>query len=242
MKIIIIEDDKKSSEYLSEILEQNFPEIDIIGYSDNVKDSVILLNTTSPEIVFMDIELLDGNAFQILDHINNYDFEVIFTTAYDNYLEKSIAYYAFNFIKKPLETDKITMAVERYRSLKHRLFNKQRYDLLKEFIIQSRLLLHTGDEHIAINLDDVLFCEADGNYTLFLTSSDKKIHASKSLKYYENLLSDRGFFRANRSHLINTKHIASIYKKESVTLTSGQNIIISVRNRSKLTELIKIFS
>ncbi|MDY8136929.1 LytTR family DNA-binding domain-containing protein [Aquimarina sp. 2201CG5-10] len=242
VSVVVIEDEKEAFENLSNVLIKNFKEIEVIGNSDNVQDSIELLNCAKPELVFMDIELVDGNAFQILDKIENYDFEIIFTTAHNNYLEKAISYYAFHFLTKPLEVDKLKKVVTRYLDLKNRLFTQQKYKLLMEFINESRLLVQVGNEHIAIDLNDIVKCEADGNYTHFLTTGKVRYLASKPLKYYEKLLIERGFFRANRFVLINIKHIRSIYKKEAIVLANNEKIVVSVRNKSKLSELIKYLS
>ena len=151
-------------------------------------------------------------------------------------------YYTFNFLSKPIEINRLKNTVQRYINLKDRLFTKQKYTLFREFITESRLLIHTGNEHIAVDLDKIIKCEADGNYTHFLTMDSIKYFASKSLKHYENLLITKGFFRANRFTLVNIKHISSIYKKETIILSNKDKIIVSVRNRSKLSDLIKLFS
>ncbi len=239
---ILIEDEEETLTYISSILKQYFNEIEIIGTSDNIKTSIRLLTETNPELVFMDIELIGGNAFQILDAIENYDFEVIFVSAHNNYIEKSIQYYALNFLTKPIDINQLKNVLKRYTNLKKRFFTKQKYILLKEFLTESKLLINTGNEHIAINLNDIIKCDADGNYSLFTLSNKSKHLASRPLKYYEDLLTEKAFFRANRSTLINIKHITSIYKRESLTLSNKEKVIISARNKSKLSELIRHLS
>lgn len=118
----------------------------------------------------------------------------------------------------------------------------QNHIILEQISNVSKLLIHIGDEHIAINTNDILKCEADGNYSIFILVNKSKYLASKSLKYYESLLSKKGFFRANRFTLINITHIHSIYKKEAITLSNKEKIIVSIRNKSKLFELIKSLS
>ncbi|MHA7057884.1 LytR/AlgR family response regulator transcription factor [Aquimarina sp. M1] len=242
ISVVIIEDEKESLEFLSKILVENFKEIEIVSSSGGIEESIRVLQLKKPELVFMDIELIDGNAFQILDKISYYEFEIIFTTGHNNYIEKAMEYYAFNFLSKPIDVDKLKNVVHRYVKLKDRLFAKQKYNLLKEFLTESRLLIHTGNKHIAVDVDEIIKCEADGNYTHFLTMEKLKYLASKSLKHYESLLLSKGFFRANRSTLINIKHIVSIYKKEAIILSNKEKVIVSVRNKSKLSDLIRFVS
>ncbi len=242
ISVIIIEDDEEALTYLSSLLEELFSNIDIIATCGNIKDSIKLLNNLNPELVFMDIELTDGDAFQILNATNNYDFEVIFVTAHNNYIEKSIEYYAFSFLTKPIDITKLNNLVKRYINLKKRFFTKQKYVQLKELILESKLLINTGNKHISLNINDIVKCKAEGNYCLFSITNKSTHLASKPLKYYENLLLEKGFFRANRSTLINIRKIHSIYKKETIILDNKEKIMVSARNKSKLSELIKNLS
>ncbi len=237
--IVVIEDEDEAITYLTSTLKKHFSNLSIIATSKRVKDSIKILNELNPELVFMDIKLLDGDAFQILDAINNYDFEVIFITAHGNYIEKAMAYYAFNFLLKPIDSNQLKNVINRYITLKNRLFTKQKYMVFKEFMTESRLLIHTGNEHILLEIDSIIKCCADGNYAIFITNHKKEYLASKPLKYYEELLSEKGFFRASRSVLVNIKHIQSIYRKESLVLSNNEKVIVSTRNKSKLTNLIK---
>ncbi|MBW1298854.1 LytR/AlgR family response regulator transcription factor [Aquimarina litoralis] len=237
--VILIEDDIEARRHLSSLLEQHFSSIKIIAFSDNIKDAISLINQHEPEIVFMDIKLLDGTAFEILDAIYNPNFEVIFVTAHADFLEQAISYYAFNFITKPIDEERLKNVINRYIQLKDRFFTKKKYELFKEFLSDSKLLVNTGNEHISLEIAKIVRCEADGNYTFFMMDTKEKHMVSKSLKYYETLLSKKGFFRANRSTLINIKHISSIYKKESIILTDQEKVIVSTRNKSKLSDLIK---
>lgn len=241
---IIIEDNLESQEYLTTIVTNNFETIEIIGYADTIVEAVSIIDQKKPELIFMDIELIDGYSFEIFKHINYHDFEVIFVTAFDNFMSKAIDHYAFSYIIKPYEESKMVGTINRYINLKERLFTKNKYQLLSNFLNSksSRFLLHVGNEHISVSISDIIKCEADGNYTCFNLSDGKKHLASNSLKYYEGLLIDKGFFKAHRSVLINIEFIASIYKKETIILTNNDKIHVSVRNKSNLTNLINSLS
>ncbi len=238
---VIIEDDIEAMNYLAEILNQQFDQVKIVGHSDTVSEGIQLLDKLNPELVFMDIKLRDGNAFEILDTIKNYDFEIIFITAHDEYLKQAIDYYAFNFVSKPIEVEKLFLILDRYFSLKDRLFTKQKYTYLKNFFDKSKLLIQCGDSHISLDIQHIIQINADGNYSQFILSNGNTHLATKSLKHYENLLGHI-FFRANRSILINIKHITSIYKKESITLSNNTKVIVSTRNKTKVSELIQHLS
>lgn len=244
IKAVIIENEEAASTYLSSIIKENFNEISIKASSKTVTDGVKLINNLKPELVFLDIELDDGTAFDLLEKLNHHDFEVIFTTAFNTYHERALEHFAFCYLMKPINADELKTVINRYQQVKNRLFSLKKYSVYQEFIrnSDSRLLLHTGDSHIAVNLSDIVLCEADGNYTNFKLVDNKSILASNTLKYYEDLLSYKAFFRANRFCLINIKHINNIHKKETIILSNQDRVNVSVRNKSKLTELISNLS
>ena len=245
IKTLIVEDDKYAANYLSKLLQENFPQIDVLGSSESVRESIKLINTLKPEIIFMDIVLTDGNAFQIFDKISYTDFEVIFVTSHEEYFKKAIEqYYAFHFTGKPINIDKIKGVVNKYDTLRSRITALNGYQMFSDFLKgnNSNLLIHVGCQHIAIAFDDIIKCEAKGNYTQFYTTNKKKYFASKSLKYYDSILIKKGFFKVNRSAMVNVNHIKSIYKKEAILLEGGDKIIISRRNKVNLNDLIKHLS
>ena len=240
IKTIIIEDDTTAVEYLSSILASNLKSIELIGASNNIIDAVKLIDTEKPELVFMDIELKDGISFEIFKQLSFTDFEVIFVTAFDDYLKSAIDHYAFSFVLKPYEPKKIIEIVNHYLKLKKRLFSINKYNALSNFLQDkdARLLLNLGNEHVSIKVGDIIKCISEGNYTSVYMTNGEKYLASHSLKYYESLFTKKGFFKAHRSILVNTAHISSIYKKETIILTNNDKINVSVRNRSKLRDLI----
>ncbi|WP_025742508.1 LytR/AlgR family response regulator transcription factor [Aquimarina pacifica] len=244
IKAIIIEDDSQAQEYLFSILNENFNNIEIKGYADSIEKSVMLINKEKPELVFMDIELKDGLSFEIFNYLNDINFEVIFITAYDHFIQRAIDHFAFSFIVKPIDHQKLIPSVKRYTNLKERLFTQKKYDLFQTFINREnpQFLLHTGNEYISVRVNDIIKFTAEGNYTKFYLLNGETYLASKILKYYYELLKDQGFFKAHRSVVINIDYIASIYKKETILLKNKEKINISARNKPNLSNLIAILS
>ncbi len=241
---IIIEDDIQAQEYLAKIINTNFSNIAILGYADSINSASKLINSVKPELIFMDIELKDGSSFKIFNKIEFHEFEVIFVTAFDNYIKKAIKHYAFSYILKPIDENKLIKAVVRYINLKKRLFTLDKYQLLSRFLEtkDSQFLIQVGYNHVSLKINNIIKCVADGNYTNFHLENGKKHIASNSLKYYESLLIDKGFFKAHRSIIINVSFIESIYKKETIVLKNKDKINVSVRNKSNLTALINLLS
>jgi len=241
---IIIEDNIESQEYLIDIIQTNFPNIKLLGYASSITASIQLINQSNPELVFMDIELTDGLSFEIFDTIKNPSFEVIFITAFQNFLQKALEHFALSYITKPIDSSKLIATINHYLQLKQRLFSIEKINLVKE-LTQSRdghILVQTTNEHILLKIATIIKCEAEGNYTYISLENGEKLLASKSLKYYNDILPASSFFRAHRSILINICFIQSIYKKETIILSNKDKVHVSTRNKSKLLELIQLLS
>lgn len=241
---IIIEDQIEARDYVTSILKNNFDRLSILGYADTITDAVALINKQKPELIFMDIELKDGHSFEIFKSLTYHDFEVIFITAFEGFIQKALDHYALNYLIKPVDKEKLIATVNRYIAKKDRLYNNQKYELLSEFlnIKNSRLMVNTGNQYISVKIDEIIKCVADGNYTHFHLANGNSLFVSKSLKYYESLLLSKGFFKPNRSVIININFIESIYKKETIILQNKDKINVSQRNKSNLIGLINSLS
>lgn len=241
---MIIEDNMDAYKYLQSFLIKNYESINILGRTDNIKDSISFINKNEPELIFMDIELKDGLSFEIFKQLNYTNFEVIFISAYNNYINTALQHYAFSFITKPINEEILTKSINRYTQLKQRLFTQAKIEVLSSYLNKnnSTLLIKTGNEHILRNIDDVIKCSADGNYTIIKLKDNQEIIANNSLKHYEELLTVKNFFKINRSTLINIIHIKNIYKKETITLTNNDKVHVSFRNKANLSKLISLLS
>ena len=244
VKTIIIEDNIEVQQYLNDLLAKNVPDILVSGCASRISDAINLIKNTCPELILMDVELEDGLAFSIFEKLDQHDFEVIFISAHSEYLKSALEHYALSFITKPISDDKLVKTVNRYLDLRERLYSRQKLTSLNNFLKTnaSNLLIQSGYDHISLSIEEIISCEADGNYTKFHLNSGKSHLASNTLKYYFELLEPKGFFKPNRSVLININHIKSIYKKEAIILKNGAKVSVSVRNKEKLVDLIQLLS
>jgi len=241
---IIIEDEEQAADYLRSMIERNYPTLRLIGLAASVQEGLRLIESSDPELVFMDIELEDGLSFEILDRLKEQKFEVVFVTGYAGYLDKALEHFAFSYITKPYADEKLRMVMDRYLNVRKRLYSLQKYEALSAFLKDddSWFLLHIGNEHIRVRVADILRCESDGNYTKFYMINGSIHLASNILKYYQELFTPKGFIRTNRSTIINAACIQSIYKRESIVLTNGDRVTISTRYREGVQALISSLS
>lgn len=236
IKAIVIDDEKHSRETLKNLLEEFCPDIKILACLGNIKDSVQQIPLLKPDLVFLDIELQSGTGFDILAMLGEIDFEVVFTTAFDQYAIKAIKFSSLDYLLKPIDVEELQVAVEKAKKVRNKKpYNEQLFSLLKN--IQqpksSRICLATHDGMEFINIRDISHCEATGAYTLFKLVNGQKLLVSKHLKEYENLLTDHEFMRVHKSYLINLKEVKKFYRSDGSYILMNNNDTVSISRGKK---------
>ncbi|WP_077399942.1 LytR/AlgR family response regulator transcription factor [Cellulophaga omnivescoria] len=240
IQVVIIEDEFNAQNTLSKLLKYTQKDIEIIAKIDSVETAIQFLKTHTPDLVFMDIELIGGNAFSILDALKSISFKIIFTTAYDDFAIQAIRVDAVDYLLKPIDSDELTACIDRFR-VTHKQ-NKRLKTLEKKVEDfeakeeQKNLLIKTTQEQHILPLNDIIRCQSDGSYTIFYTA-DKKIMSARNLKYYENILSDQIFVRVHQSHLVNINYIESIILN-NILLKDGEKIPLASRKKSYLKQFL----
>lgn len=195
LTIVIIDDEKKLRELLKEYINMIFPnhKHDII-LCNSVKTGIEAIETYLPDLVFLDIEMPEANGFELLKNVNCDTFEVVFTTAYSQYMEQSINDYGcFGYILKPFDRDKLKTIFERF-------------ELKKEDKKYFRFINSSKNKRMLVQLDDILYCKADNNYSIIYLK-DANYLMSKTLRDVESRLSERFFIRVHRSYLVNVSQV-----------------------------------
>lgn len=245
IKAIIVDDELGARESLSKMLEKNCSSVQIVAKADSMLSAYEAIINLHPDLVFLDIEMPNGNAFDLLEKIKEIDFDIIFTTAYDHYAIKAIKFSAIDYILKPIDPEELVLAVKRYeeKSGQKNMLDKKFKTLLNNLKPENKLKkvgIPDGDGLIFINLADIIRCDSDGNYTFFILTSGKKIVASRTLGEYEQLFVDDNFFRIHRSHLINLQHVKKYLKGEGGYVIMSDNSQVEVSRRNKNDFLQKL--
>lgn len=244
MKAVIIEDEKNNQKFLEQTLLKYVKDIEIVGIAESVVDGINLINSSNPDLVYMDIELPDGNGFNILEKIDNKNINVIFTTAFENYALKAFRYSAVDYLLKPFNIEELIEATERAKIQKE---NKDlRISFLQEKLKESdksetEILVEGFNDFVKIELDKITALVADNNYVCILTENGDKVHTSKTLKFYEDLLDKSIFLRIHRSHIINVNKIVHVDKGRTgqVTLADQTRFEIAARRKPLLLNILK---
>jgi len=244
MKAVIIDDEKRTRELIAKMIESFGLGIETFPIGESVETGLKAIETINPDLVFLDIQMPDGTGFELLNLIPEKNFEVIFITAHEEFAIKAIKFSALDYILKPIDSDDLHQAVLRAIDtidLKHAESQFEALQLNMQPTQKRKLVLKTQESVHIVDLDSIVRCEADRNYTSFYLFDGKKILVSKTLKEYETLLVGYNFFRIQQSHLINL-HFVERYDKRnggSVVLKDGSEVPLSPAKRELFFKILE---
>ncbi|MDI1254500.1 MAG: LytTR family DNA-binding domain-containing protein [Flavobacterium sp.] len=247
---ILIDDDANLRNGMKSFLERYAPEISIIGEADSVKTGVAAMQNLQPQVVFLDIQLGDGTGFDILEQMaaknGKTQSHIVFITAHEQYAIKAFRFSALDFLLKPVDPEELQKVIEKIKGVLESNRDYAHIDLLLENIRKKvdnfkRIALSTSDGIHLFEISDIIRCESEDNYTKFYIKNNKPVLISKTLKEYEELLTEHGFERIHQSHLINLSYLKSYIKKDGgyVVMADNSNLPISQRKKERLQELLK---
>lgn len=232
IKVVIIEDEFHGQEFLRKTLEDNFEEIEIVGIEKKAKEAADLINMTSPDIVFLDVEIIGGTGFDVLAAVKKRNFETIFVTAYNEYAIRAIKEQALDYFLKPIVTLEFIDGVRR-------AFEKIKDKKISEIRREGKFAITAAKGVEYVHADEIIYLEADGGYTNVVTTKEK-ILSSKNLGEYEKLLQESKFFRCHHSFVINVAKINSVVKNRSgvITMENGDHVPVAQRRMKKLKDYL----
>lgn len=245
IKTVIIDDEKNAREAIQKIIESHFNEIQIIGFAEDVQSGIKLISQLNPELVLLDIKLPDGTGFDILNHFNDPKFFLIFITAYNKHAIKAFKFSALDYLLKPIDIDEFKNAIEKVIQAREEQNTKKKLEIFLENIDNiskevKKIVLKTSDSIHLIQVNEILRCQSEGNYTKFYFLNKKPILVSKNIKEYYEMLKDYQFFRPHQSHIVNINYIKRYDKVDGGSLIMQDDSSVPVSTRKK-DDLMKIF-
>ncbi|MDA0176405.1 LytR/AlgR family response regulator transcription factor [Mesoflavibacter profundi] len=232
MKAIIVEDKAYIRKGLLNLLQLIDTKVDVVGECESVKEAVIVTKACKPDLIFLDINLSDGSAFDFLDQTNHLNFKIIFITAYEEFALKALKIGAVDYILKPVDIDDLETAIRKVECLPLQTQQAQ-VQKVKDVLQQpeTKLILSLHDSYQVIDLNELLYCESDKGYTTFYCNDGKKYMASKTLKEFENQLFKSNFVRPHQSFMVNLKFIDKYDKSGVIHLINNKQIPVSSRKK-----------
>jgi two-component system LytT family response regulator len=247
---LLIDDDKHLRKGMKSLLERHAPEMLIVGEAESVKTGIEAIEKYNPQVVFLDIHLTDGTGFDILEQVaktnGKLNSHIIFITAHEQYALKAFKFSALDFLLKPVDPEDLKKSIVKIKEVLEKNTSFEHIDLLLENIRKKvdnfkRIALSTAEGIHLFEISDIIRCESQDNYTQFFIKNHKPLLISKTLKEYEELLSEHGFERIHQSHLININYLKSYIKNDGGYVIMGDNakLPIAQRKKERLQELIK---
>lgn len=226
LKTIVVDDEKPSREALSTYLRDFCPDVEIVAECESVKSAYQAILTHRPKLVFLDIEMPNGNGFDLLQKFKTIDFKVIFVTAYSEYAIRAFRCSATDYLLKPVKVDELVDAVNRVRqTLEFEHTNINLIALLESLTHTNnndyKLVIPNSKGFAVINTNDLIMCEADGYCTNFHLLGKCKVSSSKNLKHYEEMFDNKKFIRVHRSYMINRANVKGYTKDGEILLTDN---------------------
>jgi two-component system LytT family response regulator len=243
-KAIIIDDVEQARKTLLQDILDYCPEVEVIGEASGVVEGAKVLKQLKPDLVFLDIQMQDGSGFDLLEIVKEEKLKVIFTTASDAHAIKAFRFSAIDYLMKPIDPDELKQAVSKLNQNIHS--SKSSLEMLSDSLKlknrkQEKLALHTLEKIHVVNISDIIRCEANANYTEFFFSNNKKMLVTKTMKDFEEMLSEHDFYRVHHSHLVNTKYIKEFIKADGgyIVMNDNSNIPVSSRKKHDVMRMIE---
>lgn len=241
-RVVVVEDRNGCGENFSLLLQTFLDKIELVGMSDNVEDSIKIIEKVKPDLVFVSIELKDRSGFEILERVKFKEFHLVLISNSQKDVLKAFKYGAVDYLLKPLIVRDINESIERIEILSNKILENKKNEgysfNLKPF--SGRLILPTQEASYILNISDVIRCETSGSYTTFYTADHRKIVVSKPLKSYEHLFELSNFIRVHRSHAVNLDYVSSFSREGYLLLKDKTMIPISNRKKELFLKSLKI--
>lgn len=211
----------------------------LVGEAEGVWSGIDLIESTHPDVVFLDIQMQDGSGFKLLDHFDQIDFMIIFTTAFDQFAIRAIKYSAMDYLLKPIVPQELINAVNKADERKQQKKQtgganiEELIDVYKKVTDSPKIILTTSEKIHMIKVSNITRCESDNYYTKFFFADGKTLLVSKTLKETEKMLSDFDFVRPHKSHLVNVHFIKGYLKHEGGFIVMLDDTEIPVARRKK---------
>ncbi|NLL27503.1 MAG: response regulator [Bacteroidales bacterium] len=242
VRAIIIDDEESARTTLKALLLRYVPDVQVVAEAYNVESGVNAIKQHTPDLIFLDIQMPDGSGFRLLELIPDIDFNVIFTTAYDQYALKAIKANALDYLLKPIVPEDLKNAVEKH---KNNVSSGSNSFILKNLLENisnesKKIALHTFEGIHVVQMADIIRCQSDDCYTNIFLNDGKQVMVSKTLKEIEESLSANMFIRTHKSHLVNMDYIKTVIRQDGgyIIMKDGSEIPISRRKKEAVMKII----
>ena len=238
VRVFIADDEFQSRQVIIKLLDRYFTDFEVVGQAAAVEEAISGITDNHPDILFLDVRLNGQTGFQVLDGLGSTDLHVIFTTAYEEYAVRAFRYSALDYLIKPIDPGELRTAVDKAMV---RIKERESAPDTTSRRYADKIAIPSPEGLLFVDAADIIYCQAQSNYTELFLIDGQKLTSSYTLKSFEDLLTGRDFFRTHKSFLINLKHIDTYRKGEGgvVVMSNGREIEVARRNKSGFLNLFK---
>jgi two-component system LytT family response regulator len=239
LKTILVDDEPRGLSSLRKLLEYNCPNVEVVAMCSNADEARLVIGEMQPQLVFLDIAMPEKTGFDLLNEIGKASFEVIFVTAHNDFMIQAFRFSCVDYLLKPVDDDLLIDAVNRAVQRAEEKRSSENLETLlynlraKESGQKLKICITSMKGFQVVKLVDIVYCEANRNYTNFHFENQKSVCASKTIYEYESLLEDSGFVRIHKSFMVNLEHVKSYNRGEGGTVTLSNNMELEVSRRKK---------
>jgi two-component system LytT family response regulator len=242
IKALIVDDEPSAVNTLRLMLERYVPEITDLKTTNDAHEGLQLIKSFQPSLLFLDIQMPVMNGFELLKQLPQINFNIIFTTAHDQFAIQAIRFSALDYLMKPIDADELRTAAEKFLAVQasnQALYNNLLNNIAAKEKKDYKLALPTTQGTFFYNQEDIIRLEGESNYTRFYFTNDKSLLTSKTLKEYEEILQHYGFIRIHKSHIVNKQHVTNYSGEGILTMTDKSKVEISRRRKEEVISQLK---
>jgi two-component system LytT family response regulator len=245
MRLYILEDETRILQHLLQIVNK-IPYIEVVGSAAEIKKGAQEILDLKPDIILADIQLKDGNSFQLFDSLGSDDFQVIFLTAYDQYAIQALNMGAFGYLLKPIDEDALSAILDKcFQHRKQEAFDRQQLAIAKDHYLAQglatakRIALKSIEYIEVVPIEDIMYCKSDKGYTTFYLNNNSQILVSKGLKEYETMLVPFGFLRCHQSYMVNFHYVKKYFREGYLQMQNKEQIPVSSRKKEEVLKYLE---
>lgn len=236
IRILLVDDEPPCRDALRSFLQSGCPEAIIVGEASSLAEATEIIPKVSPDLLLLDLSMEDGTGFELLDRFPNPDFQVIFTTAFDNFALKAFRYSAVDYLLKPVDPTELIKSVRRAAASGNDASRLLQLDQLRHNTSTrtfDRITLSTGDGLLFINISEIIRLEANGNYSFVFLENNERHLVAQSLASFEEILPSPPFFRTHLSHIVNASFVRKLTKEDGDHLLMLDKSLVPLARRRK---------
>lgn len=247
LRVLIVDDEFQGRNFLSKVLTHLDESVKVVGEAATIQQAVEFIQKEKPHLVFLDVVMNNESGFDLFQKISPINFDVIFTTAHNEFAVQAFKVNAIDYLLKPIDLEELQLALEKVKTRNkpgsgtvHNQLNNLLEMVMKGSSI-DRVAIPSSTGFELIPMSSILFCESDGNYTIFYLTDKRKLTSSYTLKHYSEILTEPVFYRVHKSYLVNLDHMVRYVKGDggSVVMSDGREIEVSKRSKEGLLKMLK---